>query len=58
MTIHIKPVPGRLVRDPATLRPLPPEGIEVEETNVFWYRRLTAGDVSLSRKAGDKGDAQ
>jgi len=42
--VRVKPKPGLLVRDPKTLRPLPPEGREVPETPL-WQRRLANGDV-------------
>lgn len=42
--MRVKPKPGLLVRDPKTLRPLPPEGREVPETPL-WQRRLANGDV-------------
>lgn len=40
----VKPAPNRLVRDPATGRPLPAEGAEVEGSS-YWLRRLSDGDV-------------
>ncbi|MBF0168795.1 MAG: DUF2635 domain-containing protein [Alphaproteobacteria bacterium] len=45
MTIY--PVPGRLVRNPATLQPLPEEGLSVEFTP-YWRRRESAGDITLA----------
>ena len=42
--LKIKPNDGMLVRDPITMRALPPEGAEVAATS-FWIRRLAAGDV-------------
>lgn len=55
--IVVIPAPGLLVRDPATMLPLPPEGAEVEESS-HWMRRLAAGDVTLGKKAAKtkKGD--
>ena len=41
------PKPGLLVRDPATMRPLPPEGA-AKPMNTYWRRRLMDGDVSLA----------
>ena len=42
--IFIRPAPGRMVRDPRTMKPLPESGKSVERTP-FWIRRLKAGDV-------------
>jgi len=35
-----------VVRDPVTMQPLPPEGVQVEK-NTHWIRRINAGDVTL-----------
>ena len=50
--IRVKLAPGRRILDPATMgrgpkhaRPLHPDGILVEDTEPFWYRRLQDGDV-------------
>ncbi|EHR5691828.1 DUF2635 domain-containing protein, partial [Escherichia coli] len=43
-TIFIKPAPGRLIRDPDTMRLLAQEGEEKPFTP-FWCRRLDDGDV-------------
>lgn len=43
--MRVKPVdPNAVIRDPHTMRPLPAEGGEVPD-NVFWHRRLVAGEV-------------
>lgn len=43
--IHVRPAwDGAIVRDPATMRPLPAAGAEVVETT-YWRRRIAAGDV-------------
>lgn len=42
--VTVKPVPGRLVRDPLTMQPIPEEGLRVQRT-VFWTRALRDGDV-------------
>lgn len=45
--MKIYPVPGRLVRDPATGREVSdPDGTEVHDNDPFWLRRLADGDVS------------
>lgn len=46
-TIRIRAAEGRLVRDPKTMRPIPDDGIDVADTDVFWYRRIAAGDVVI-----------
>lgn len=43
--MKVKPaIPGAVIRDPHTKRPLPAEGREVPDT-AFWRRRLLAGEV-------------
>ncbi|NDY41252.1 DUF2635 domain-containing protein [Dissulfurirhabdus thermomarina] len=42
--IHVRPAPGRLVRDPVTHAPLPEEGALVEDST-YWRRRIRVGDV-------------
>ncbi|HET9063673.1 MAG TPA: DUF2635 domain-containing protein [Candidatus Binatia bacterium] len=43
--MKVKPaIPGAVIRDPHTKRPLPAEGAEVPD-NVYWHRRLIAGEV-------------
>ncbi len=42
--VRIRPADGGLVRDPATLAPLPAEGVEVTLTP-HWRRALDRGDV-------------
>ena len=44
MTIH--PVPGRLVRDPATGREITGP-TTVGDNDAFWLRRIADGDVSI-----------
>jgi hypothetical protein len=41
---HLKPVEGRLVRDPKTQAKLSADG-ERKPRNSYWIRRLRAGDV-------------
>lgn len=43
-TLHVMPVPGRLVRLGGL--PLPAGGAQVPDTT-YWHRRLAEGDVSL-----------
>ncbi len=49
--ILVKPKKDRLVRDPVTMRKIPDEGIEVDEFNLYWARRLLAGDVEKAAPA-------
>jgi hypothetical protein len=43
--MRVKPaIPGAVIRDPHTKRPLPAGGAEVPD-NTFWRRRLLAGEV-------------
>lgn len=49
----VKPAAGRRVLDPATRKPLPAEGAEVERTP-YWLRRLREGDVTEGRAAPSK----
>jgi Protein of unknown function (DUF2635) len=44
--MRVKPVDGRLVRDPVTKQLLPAEGREVPDDQ-FWRRRLRDGDIVL-----------
>ncbi|MEW5422657.1 DUF2635 domain-containing protein [Amorphus sp. 3PC139-8] len=46
----IKPVPGRLVRDPVTGESVPAKGREVPDHHPYWRRRLNDGDVALGTK--------
>ncbi|EER1520968.1 DUF2635 domain-containing protein [Escherichia coli] len=55
-TIFIKPAPGRLIRDPDTMRPLAQEGEEKPFTP-FWCRRLDDGDVIDIEKTVGSADA-
>jgi hypothetical protein len=50
--VLIKPVPGRVVRDPVSMRPVPEGGREVPES-AYWLRRLAAGDVVLTDQIPD-----
>lgn len=43
----VKPAPGLSVRDPATKRLLPEEGITVPDGDIMWTRALNDGDVVL-----------
>ena len=40
----VKPVEGRIVRDPRNFQILPAEGRDVPDT-MFWRRRIRDGDV-------------
>ena len=43
--MFVKPVPGRLVRDPVKGTFLPENGAEVPDDAYFWRNRLRDGDV-------------
>lgn len=43
--MFVKPASGIRIRDFVTLRLMPPEGDEVDETNFYWNRLLRDGDV-------------
>lgn len=45
MKLLIKPRAGVQVRDPVTLQHVPETGIEVEDTDTYWARRLADGDM-------------
>lgn len=45
--MKIIPAEGRAVRDPNTLRLVPPEGAIVPDDDPFWTRRVLDGDVSI-----------
>ncbi|MEL6429739.1 MAG: DUF2635 domain-containing protein [Planctomycetota bacterium] len=46
--IRVRPLPGRLVRDPITRVAVPEQGAEVADAT-FWRRRALAGDVEIVR---------
>lgn len=43
--MRIVSVPGRLVRDPVTRRPVDADGLTIDPTDVYWSRLLADGDV-------------
>ncbi|MBJ8744031.1 DUF2635 domain-containing protein [Citrobacter farmeri] len=45
-TLKLKPVAGRTVRDPKTMKVLAADGEEKPRTS-YWTRRLADGDVAL-----------
>lgn len=46
--MKIVSVPGRLVRDPATRRPVDSDGIDIDPTDLSWARLLADGDVAAA----------
>ena len=50
---RVKAAPGRLVRDPKTMQPLPEDGAVVPWT-LYWRRRFAAGDVVEAGKPQKK----
>ncbi|CCP02968.1 Mu-like prophage FluMu protein [Erwinia amylovora Ea644] len=47
--MFVKPVPGRIVRDPVKGTPLPASGENVPDS-AFWHRRLKDGDVVQAKE--------
>ena len=43
--LYVKPAPGRLVRHPRTMRPIPEEGADVTSERGYFHRMIRAGDV-------------
>ena len=41
----VKPVAGRLVRHPRTMRPIPEDGQDVTSERNYFHRMMRAGDV-------------
>ncbi len=53
--MKVRPViPGTIIRDPHTRRPLPEEGGEVV-LSTFWIRRLRASEVILIEESAPTG---
>lgn len=51
-TVFVKPAAGRQVRDPATKKHIPAEGIKVPRSS-YWLRRLRDGDVLAADPAAE-----
>lgn len=51
--MHLKPVKGRVVIDPATGQPVPETGARIIP-NQYWYRRLADGDVTEFKPPKEK----
>ncbi|HHL0960458.1 TPA: DUF2635 domain-containing protein [Serratia marcescens] len=49
--MFVRPVPGRLVRDPVKGTLLPENGAEVPDDAYFWRNRLRDGDVEKVEQA-------
>jgi hypothetical protein len=45
--MRVAPAPGLVIRDPVTKLFVPPEGIEVAESDLFWVRRINDGDAVI-----------
>lgn len=45
--MFVKPVAGRLVRNPVDMQPIPEDGLLVERS-MFWVRAVHKGDVQLA----------
>jgi hypothetical protein len=46
--LFVKPVRGRLVRHPRTMRPIPEEGADVTAERGYFHRMIRAGDVVVA----------
>lgn len=46
--MHFTPKAGLIVRDPATMRPVPAEGQRVRSHTDYWVRRANDGDGTLA----------
>lgn len=47
--MHVKPAPGLKVPDPERGGLLADEGREVDDTSIYWSRRVDDGDVVVSQ---------
>ena len=45
--IHLKPAPGKRVRDPQSKKVLEEKGIKVDAIDTYWFRRIEDGDVVI-----------
>lgn len=43
--MFVKPAPGIKLRDPVTKQFIPSEGLQVDDFDLFWIRRINDGDV-------------
>ena len=48
--VTIKPVKGKIVRDPSGCRPVPETGVTIV-LNTYWRKRLAEGSVEIVRPA-------
>jgi hypothetical protein len=46
--LFVRPVEGRLVRHPRTMRPIPEEGADVTSDRGYFHRMIRAGDVTVA----------
>jgi hypothetical protein len=53
----VKPKEGLRVLIPGTKRPLPPDGIDVSATDLYWRRRINQGDVEEIKAEVDQETA-
>jgi hypothetical protein len=47
--MKVVPAAGLIVRDPVSHAPLPPEGREVADGDLYWLRRIRDGDVTVEQ---------
>ena len=52
----MKPRDGLVVRDPLTMKPLPPDGVDLELTP-YWRRRERDGDIVKASRPSARASA-
>jgi hypothetical protein len=49
--MKVYPVEGRLIRDPRSMRVVPPEGLDVPDFDPFFIQRVSQGDLTTASPA-------
>lgn len=52
---RITPKPGAPIRDPVTLKLIPPEGFVAERVTAYWRRRADEGGVKVTNESAGMG---
>jgi len=55
--MKVYPVPGRLVRDPRSMQPVPEAGRDVPDDDPYWVRRVRDGDLTDTAPAAEPAPA-
>jgi hypothetical protein len=55
--MKVYPVPGRLVRDPRSMQPVPDAGRDVPDDDPYWVRRVRDGDLTETAPAAKAAPA-